>query len=208
MAFQLVEILYWLALATWFGGAIFITVAYRIIFKTVQESHPILPHVLSVNLEGQHGTLLAGTIVGNILATFIRVELGCCALLALTLAAQACMVDLHDPAVFLAIILRAALLIAAALVVLYDWRRVWPRMWRYRQEFLDHADEPELANPAKDQFDRYQKESVTLLEILLFLLLGIVLFSGGASLRAVSRPVTPPGQTSASLNAEFGRGQV
>jgi len=54
-------------------------------------------------------------------------------------------------------------------------------MWAFRQQFLDHADEPETANPAKDQFDLYQKQSVMLLEILLFLLLGMVLFSGGSA---------------------------
>jgi hypothetical protein len=191
MIFQLVQILYWLALATWFGGAMFVTVASRVIFKTVQENKPILPHVLSVNLEGQHGTVLASTIMGNILATFIRVELGCCAVLLATLIAQLFLIDLRDPAELLPTILRGGLLIAAAGTVVYDWQVVWPRAWRYRQEFLDHADEPELANPAKDLFDRYQKESVTLLEIMLFLLLGMVLFSGGTILRPAHYAAPP-----------------
>ena len=185
MAFQLVQIFYWLALATWFGGALFIAVASRVIFKTVQENNPILPEVLSVNLEGQHGTLLAGTIMGKILASFIRIELGCCAILAITLAGQAFLLDLHNQAVLLPLLLKTILLIAAAGVVVYDWRVVWPRMWDFRQKFLDHADEPETANPAKDQFDLYQKQSVQLLEILLFLLLGMVLFSGGTAVNAV-----------------------
>jgi hypothetical protein len=83
------------------------------------------------------------------------------------------------------------LLIAAAVVVLCDWRLVWPRLWRYRQEFIDHADEPEKANPAKDKFDHYQRQSVKLLELLLFLLLGMVLFSVAASPTPVAHPVTP-----------------
>jgi hypothetical protein len=181
MAFQLVQIFYWLALATWFGGALFIAIASRVIFKTVEESNPILPQVLSVNLEGQHGTLLAGTIMGNILTSFIRIELGCCGVLAITLIGQAFLLDPHDQAVLLPLLLKALLLIAAGAVVVYDWRIVWPRMWAFRQQFLDHADEPETANPAKDQFDLYQKQSVMLLEILLFLLLGMVLFSGGSA---------------------------
>jgi hypothetical protein len=181
MALQLLQILYWLALATWFGGAVFIAVASRIVFKSVQEANPILPHVLSVNLEGQHGTLLAGTIVGNVFATFLRIELGCCAALAVALGTQALVTNLHDPQVLTFLLLRSSLLVAAAVVVIFDWRYVWPRLWRYRQEFLDHADEPEKANPAKDQFDRYQRQSVTLLELLVFLLLGMVLFSGAAS---------------------------
>jgi hypothetical protein len=201
MAFGLVQILYWLALATWFGGALFITVAYRVIFKTVQESNPILPHVLSVNLEGQHGTLLAGTIVGNILSSFLRLELGCGAVLIVTLAAQPFLIDTHDPAIFVPTLLRGGLLLAAVAVVIYDWRVLWPRIWRYRREFLDHADEPEIANPAKDQFDRYQKESVTLLEILLFLLLGIVLFSAGTSLSPMHHPVLPTSQNAVQGNS-------
>jgi hypothetical protein len=187
----LVQIVYWLALATWFGGALFITFAWRIVFKSVQEANPILPHVLSVNLEGQHATLLAGTIVGNVLAAFLRVQIGCCCVLALTLAGQGLLTNMHDPTVFTSLVLRAILLIGAAGVVFYDWRVVWPKLWRYRQEFIDHADEPELANPAKDQFDFYQRQSVTLLEILLFLLLGMVLFSGATSVGPGFHPAQP-----------------
>src|SRR5271154_3062993 len=149
MALQFMQIFYWLALAAWFGGAMFIAVASRVIFKTVHEHNPILPQVLSVNLEGQHATLLAGTIMGKILASFVRIELGCCCVLAVMLAGQEFLLDLHNQAVLLSLLLKAGLLIASAAVIVYDWRVVWPRMWSYRQEFLDHADEPEVANPAK-----------------------------------------------------------
>ena len=37
---------------------------------------------------------------------------------------------------------------------------------------------PDVANPALDQFDRYNAESVTILQNILLLLLGIILFSG------------------------------
>jgi len=59
----------------------------------------------------------------------------------------------------------------------YDWRVVWPKVWKYRQEYLEHADEPDVANPALDQFDKYQGESITVLRNILFLLLGMILFS-------------------------------
>ena len=49
-AFTFMQILYWLALATWFGGLLFIAVAAPVIFRTIHESDPILPTVLSVNL--------------------------------------------------------------------------------------------------------------------------------------------------------------
>jgi hypothetical protein len=191
MAMQFVQIVYWLALSTWFGGALFIAVAWRIIFKTVHDAQPILPTVLSVNLEGQHGTLLAGTIVGNLLSAFQRIELICCALLAVALGGQAVLVNLHDAVTLTSVLVRGALLFTAAVVVLYDWRFVWPRLWRARLEFLDHADEPEKANPAKDEFDRYQRESATLMQILLFLLLGMVLFSGAAGLVPALHPAQP-----------------
>jgi hypothetical protein len=177
MPLQIVQIVYWLALATWFGGAMFIAIAWRSIFKTVEEAKPILPDVLSVNLEGQHGTLLAGTIVGNILAVYLRLELGCCAAILLALIGETALSNLHDMAVIASLVMRGVLLIASGGVVIYDWKAVWPVLWRHRQEFIDHADEPELANPAKDQFDRLQRKSVQLLELLVFLLLGMLLFS-------------------------------
>ena len=194
MLFHFVQILYWLALSTWFGGVLFIAVAAPIIFRTVRESDPLLPTVLSVNLEGQHGTLLAGSIVANLLGTLIRVELACAAVLLVAILGQWFMIPLNFQSVVFAI-LRSALFAAAVAVVVYDWRVVWPKVWKYRQEYIDHADEPEVANPAKDQFDRYHKESVTLLTIVLFLLLGIVLFSAAitpSAGRSFQFPARPP----------------
>ena len=49
---------------------------------------------------------------------------------------------------------------------------------RFLSELSARLAEFAAANPAKDLFDRYHKESVTLLSIILFLLLGIILFSG------------------------------
>ena len=68
---------------------------------------------------------------------------------------------------------------------MYDWRAVWPKVWKFRQEYIDHADEPDVANPAKDQFDRYHGESVRLLSIRLAILLGMVLFSGTLRMQSV-----------------------
>ena len=77
-----------------------------------------------------------------------------------------------------AAIIRTGLFLVAAALTLYDGWVVWPELWRHRQEFIDHADEPELANPAKDEFDRGQRRSVSLLMGVLFLLIGMILFSG------------------------------
>src|SRR5207249_3398580 len=86
--FQLIQILYWLALSTWFGGVLFVAVAAPVIFRTVREHNPLLPTVLSVNLEGQHGTLLAGSIMVNLLALLVPVQLGCAAVLILATLGQ------------------------------------------------------------------------------------------------------------------------
>ena len=184
MLFQLVETVYWLALSVWFGGAMFIGVAVQVIHRTVRENNPVLPHVLSVNLEGQHSTVLAGTIVGNLIAALARIELACAAILFLAMGSQWFLIDLSDTWVKATAFVRTALFLAATATVGYDGWVLWPRMRKTRQTFIDNADDPETANPASERLDRLQQDSETLLMILVFLLLGIILFSGN-----ISRPV-------------------
>lgn len=194
--FQLVQIVYWLALATWFGAVLFVAMAAPVIFRTVRESNPILPHVLSVNLEGQHGTLLAGSIVGNLVARLARLQLACGGILLLAIIAHFFFANL-DGANRTAAVLRTSLLLAAGGVALFNGWAVWPKLWRHREEFIEHADEPEVANPAKDEFDRGQRRSETLLMATLFLLLGMILFSGNITPRRSSAPaVEAPAQDS------------
>jgi hypothetical protein len=174
-AFHFVQMLFWVALSTWFGGVLFVAAASRVVFQTVRETDPILPTVLSVNLEGQHGTLLAGSIMANLLTMLRTVELYCAGGLLVALAAQWVMID---PVRFwLAHSVRSALFIASVAIVLYDWRSLAPQIRSSRQEYIDHADEPEVANPAKERFDHFHKESITLLMFQVALLLGIVFFS-------------------------------
>lgn len=172
--FQLVQIVFWIALSTWFGGVLFIAVAAPVIFRTVREYDPLLPSVLSVNLEGQHGTLLAGSIVGNVLDVLHKVQMGCAAGVGLALIGQWLLTNpwpVH--------LVRTALFMGATGLVIYDWRVVRPRLSKARQEYLDNADNPEVANPARELFDRYHRESVLVMQIMLALLLGIILFSAG-----------------------------
>ena len=176
LLFQFVQIAYWLALATWFGAVLFVALAPPIIQRTVRSSNPILPGVLSVNLEGQHGTLLAGTIVGNLLGPLVRLEIVCAVVLLFAIVAQWFLIDLNGTKVVMPI-LRSAMFVAAVVFLVYDWRVIWPKMWKYRQEYIDHADEPDVANPALDQLDHYQGESLRILMIITSLLLGIILFS-------------------------------
>lgn len=180
--FQLVQIIYWLALATWFGGVLFIAIAAQAIFKAVRQSNPILPEVLSVNLEGQHATLLAGSIVSDLLAQLGRIEWICGIALILTLIAQFFVIDL-DGRNGVAAILRAVLLAGAIILSFYHRWAIWPSITRHRKDYIDHADEPEIANAAKDHFDRDHRRSVMILQVVLFLLLGMILFSANISPR-------------------------
>ncbi len=176
MLFQFVQIAFWLALSTWFGAVLLVALAPPLILRTMRETKPVLPQVLSVNLEGQHGTLLAGAIMGNLLGPLARLQLACAVVLFLALGAQWFLIDLHGanvaPPIF-----RSGLYVAAVVLFVYDWRVTWPRIWKYRQDYIDHADEPDIANPALDQFDHYQAESLRTLMIITCLLLGIILFS-------------------------------
>ena len=94
MLFQLIQIIYWIALSTWFGSVLFIALAAPTIFRTVRQSNPILTNVLSVNLEGQHSTLLAGTIVANLIQRLLTVELICGSALLLALIAHPFVIDM------------------------------------------------------------------------------------------------------------------
>jgi len=182
--FMLVQTVYWIALSVWFGGLMFISIIWPIIYRTIAEADPTLPTVLSVNLEKSHGSLLAGNIVANILRLFSTIQLGCAGALLLTLLAQWGVMDLSQRNMLHAII-RAVLFIAAATIAIYDRYTVWPKLMQHRQTYIDHADEPDIANPAKDQFDRYQAEEMRLLFFQIILLSLLMIFSGVVTPRLI-----------------------
>jgi hypothetical protein len=176
--FQTVQLLYWLSLSTWFGSALFVMLAAPVVFRTVKENNPILSHVLSVNMDGQHSTLLAGSIMYNLISRFMQVQLVCAPTVLITLVMQMLLVDLGNgrlaPAAF-----RLGLYLISIGVAFYDWQIVWPKIRASRQEYIDHADEPEIANVARDKFDREQRVSLNLLSLVIMLLAGMILFSSG-----------------------------
>ena len=186
----IVQIVYWLSLSTWFGGVLFIALAAPVIFRVVREQKPMLPTVLSVNLENQHADLLAGSVLASLLNMLGRIQVFCAAGTLLALLGQWFYVRNAEHSVFIQMIVRTGLFVAAALLVAYDRLVIWPRMNRHREQYLDHADEPEVANPAKDEFDRYQRENVLVLMILVSVLGGMVLFSWS----------TPSGTTTVEFN--------
>jgi hypothetical protein len=189
MAFSLLQIVYWIALATWFGGVLFIAIAAPIIFRVVKERNPILPSVLSVNLEGQHGLLLAGTIVSALIANLLRIEMICAGGMLIGLIGQWFLSDTGGQN-WLLPLLRSAMFLAAVGFAIFDWRVIWPQIIRHRDQYIEHADEPDIANPANDEFNKYQRESETLLRIRLALLLGLILFSASITPKRIEIPLT------------------
>jgi hypothetical protein len=189
MAFSLLQIIYWIALATWFGGVLFIAIAAPIIFKTVKDNNPILPMVLSVNLEGQHGSLLSGTIVANLISQLRWIELICSGGLLIGLIGQWTLSDTAGDN-WLLPLLRSGMYLAALGIVLFDWRIVWPKLTLFRDQYIAHADEPDVANPANDEFNRYQRESELLLRMRLALLLGLILFSVTITPKRIEIPIS------------------
>lgn len=174
----LLSILYWLCLATWFGSAVFVAVAAPTIFRTVRENDPLLPSVLSVNLDGQHGTLLAGSIVNGLLISLSRLAFICAGGLLVAFVGEWVLVTRGQRADWVLPLVRSALYLAAVALVVYDVRFVRPKLEESRRTYIDNADDPDVANPARDRFEQYGRESVTILQFLIFVLLGLVLFSG------------------------------
>ena len=173
----IISILYWLSLATWFGSCVFVLVAAPSILRTVRENDPLLPTVLSVNLEGQHGTLLAGSIVNNLLASLTRVAYLCAAVLLIAFIGEWVLV-VREGRDWVLPLVRSALYLAAVVLVAYDARIVRPKVEEARRTYIENADDPDIANPALDRFDQHGRESVWVLQGLIFVLLGLVLFSG------------------------------
>ena len=130
--------------------------------------------VLSVNLEGQHGSLPGqDDRRENLIAMLTRVQLICAGAVLVTMAIQLGK-QWQD---WSAAIPRLILYVAAVGLLVYDWRFIAPQIEAQRKQYLDHADEPELAKAARQQFDQHHRRSVLLMMILLAALLGMIVFS-------------------------------
>lgn len=189
MLYQVVQTGYWLALAVWFGGAVFVALAAGAVFRTLREENPVLPQVLAVNLDGQHGILLGSTIMKHLLTVVGRVQTACAAVVVLGTGLHFLVANTAGPNMTAAI-LRVVLALAAAGVLAYDRLIVAPRLSKDRQAYIDNADEPETANAAKDRFDRDQQLSLTLLMVTVCLLAGLVLFSAPMTPTTEFRSIT------------------
>lgn len=171
-----VDAIYWLALSTWFGTVLLSVIAPPVILRTIREADPTLPRVLSVNLDQQHSVLLASNVIIEILKTLFRLQ-GVCALAFLpALVAKWFITDLLELRLLVPILVSALYVIAVGFH-LYAWRVVVPKVIGHRAKFIEHADDPDVANAELDQFDKYSAEASGVIRNLLFTLLGMLLFS-------------------------------
>ena len=175
-AFDLIQMVYWLLLAAWFGLVLFGAMATPIVFRTVQDADPTLPTILSVNLERQHAALLSITIGANLLTRLAWVQWVCAGGVLVGMIAQWFRVYGVEQFVVLAA-LRSAMYVAACGLLFYSWAKLWPRIAAMRQEYVDNADDPELAQPVRDRLTRAQRESEIIQLVIATLLSALILFS-------------------------------
>lgn len=181
-AFQLVQSIYWLALTTWFGGLVFIAIAWPVIVTVVKEEDPTLPRVLSVNVDHDHAGLLAGTIIGAIIRHIGFIQLCCAGVVLLMLISQWFVIgeNWHNR---LSGIARCTFFVGSAIMLVYDRRVVWPKAWKAREQFIENADDPDKANVFREQFIQHQRDSVRLMLYQLVLLSLVVVFSSAITPR-------------------------
>jgi len=173
---SLIDAIYWLTLATWFGSVLFKCIAPPVIFKSILQADPTLPRVLSVNLDRQHSTLLAGQVVSDLVQMLFRIEVVCMIAFGPALAAKWFITELSDGRIILPALVTTLYMLAVAFE-LYAWRVVWPKVMAHRAKYIEFADEPDVANPELDLFDRYSIEASSVTRNMLFVLMGMVLFS-------------------------------
>ena len=172
----LVDAIFWLCLSTWFGTVLLSVVAPPIILKAIREADPTLPRVLSVNLDQQHSILLASNVIIDLLNTLFRLQTACVLVFLPALVGKWFLVDLHEKRIMLPIMV-SALYVAGVFFHYYAWRVVLPKVTEHRAKFIEHADDPDIANAELDQFDKYSAEASNVIRNLLFVLLGLLLFS-------------------------------
>lgn len=189
--YQGIQIVYWLTLSIWLGSSVFLALAAPVVFRVVRRLDVRVPRYSSPNLADEQVTIVAGEIVGALLARLGQIQMVCAAILLPMLLAQFITIDLTG-ANLTAALIRDGLWALATLLLAYQWRIHFPRTWAIRQAYLDHADEPEVANVLKDQFDREHRRSGTLFQITVFALLGLVVISGNISPRRAHTPAAEP----------------
>jgi hypothetical protein len=163
----LVAILYWFALAAWFGAALLAAAALPAIERATR----------AVAGEGfLEGELAAGRVSVALLAMLWQIELACVVVLLVAQAAEWVAVltgrtDALLPAV------RTALLVAAGIAAATTGRVLRPRLARQLDEVAEDAADDDEESAAAAAYDRTRRDVANALTADVLLLAGVVLFA-------------------------------
>ena len=77
LIYQAVQILYWLVLSGWFGALLFIVVAAPVIFRVVRKLEVRSGLYADPSLDDDQTSIVAGEIVGTMLARLAQIQMLC-----------------------------------------------------------------------------------------------------------------------------------
>jgi hypothetical protein len=193
LVYQTVQIFYWLVLAIWLGGIVFLAIAAPVIFRTVRRLDVRSGKYTDPNLIDEQTAVVAGEVVGMLLARLGQVQMVCATALLPLMIAQLVVADMSGTN-FMAAILRFVLWAVAVGLLLYEWRSHYPRTWELRRRFLADAGDPEKADGSRAAFEREHRRSEQLFLAMICIVIGMVMLSANITPR-VTHSVPAPAIT-------------
>ncbi len=176
LAYQAVQILYWLVLSVWLGSMVFLAAGAPAIFRAVKDLDARSGKHSDPALDEEQTTIVAGGVMGSLLNRLTQIQLICASAMLPLMLGQILLIDLTSTNRTAAMV-RAVLWLFAVIILIYEWRIHHPRTWALRQKYLDNADDPEVSAQAREQFDREQRHGEQLFQITVFILIGLVVLS-------------------------------
>lgn len=182
MVYQLLTILYWLVLSIWVGSSVYVAYAAPVVFRVIRRRDIQLPDIQSSALRDDHGTLLAGEVVGALLGRVGQVHVICMVAMLPLLVLQ-CLYT-SGPGDWVSMGSKIALYATASFLILRDWRWRFPATLQARDAYIEQADDPETGAAAKAKFEAAHRAAERAYQVLLFVLLGLLLVSANPGPRS------------------------
>lgn len=192
LAYQAVQIFYWLVLSIWLGSMVFLAASAPAVFRAIQNLDARSGKHSDPAFDEEQSTIVAGGVMGSLLVRLTQIQLICAIAMLPLMVGQLLLIDLTSTNRTAAIV-RAVLWLAALLIVLYQWRIHHPRTWSLRQQYLDNPDDPEVSGRAREQFDRAQHRTEQLFQLTVFILIGLVVLSANIQPRPHTTTVSSGG---------------
>lgn len=181
--YQAVQILYWLVLSTWLGSMVFLALAAPVIFRVARRLDVKVPKYSDGALRDEQPTILAGEMVGAMLARLAQIQMLCASLMFPLLIGQLGLANIAGTNLFAAII-RLSLWLSAVVILNIEWRWHYPKTWQLREAYLASSETPEAAATLRTRFEKEHHRSETFFQATVFLLIGMVMFSANVTPKA------------------------